>query len=248
MGEKSNFDVNSSEIIQTIKDSVEVQVFKDLKEDDFTSEAVHRVPRRNQVATLVIASLTGLIDYLNDDADSGLREGERVFVQVVSPTHIELHHFVKGEREERFTPVVVKADVPAIVFDKFTTRESMMIAIQSRFVDTPERAELLENLGNLAREEELLQEDDGVSQRVITQSGVKRKEVVIKNPVRLQPFRTFTEIEQPESPFVVRLDQDGSEIAVGLFEGDGGAWRNAARVAIKAYLEDNLTGEIPVLA
>ena len=159
-----------------------------------------------------------------------------------------LHHFAEGEREERFTPVVVKADVPQLIFDKFTNREQMMIMLQSRFVDTPERAELLRQIGNLAKEEELLQEDDGVSQRVVTKAGVKRSEEIITNPVMLAPFRTYTEIAQPVSPFVVRLDRSDDDIAVGLFEGDGGAWRNTARVAIKTFLEENLTGEIPVLA
>lgn len=244
----ANFDVDSSEIIQTIKDSVDIQVFKDLEDGDFTSEQVHRVPRRAFVPALVIASLTGLVHYLNEKADEALRDGKKYFIQVVSPTEVELHQFVSNEREERFTPIKVKADVPQITFDTFVQRERMMIALQSRFVDTPERAELLENLGNLAREEELLQEDDGVSQRVVKQTGVKRSEVVIKNPIKLQPFRTFTEIEQPESPFIVRLDQDDSEIAVGLFEGDGGAWRNEARTSIKKFLEAELADAIPVLA
>ena len=53
----------------------------------------------------------------------------------------------------------------------------------------------------------------------------------------LAPFRTFSEIEQPESSFVLRVNDRGR---VGLFEADGGAWRNTAMLRIKEYLDNHL--------
>ena len=48
-------------------------------------------------------------------------------------------------------------------------------------------------------------------------------------------------MEQPESEFLLRLDEDGN---IGLFEADGGMWKLAARQTIKALLEKELEAEI----
>ena len=53
----------------------------------------------------------------------------------------------------------------------------------------------------------------------------------------LRPFRTFQEVEQPESEFLLRLDEDGN---IGLFEADGGMWKLTARQTVKAFLEKKL--------
>ena len=54
----------------------------------------------------------------------------------------------------------------------------------------------------------------------------------------LRPFRTFQEVEQPESEFLLRMDEEGN---IGLFEADGGMWKLTARQTIKAFLEANLS-------
>lgn len=53
-------------------------------------------------------------------------------------------------------------------------------------------------------------------------------------------YRTFMEIEQPESEFVFRARKADSLPHFALFEADGGAWRIEAMKRIKAYLEENL--------
>ena len=53
--------------------------------------------------------------------------------------------------------------------------------------------------------------------------------------------RTFYEVEQPESEFLLRLGDDGK---VGFFEADGGMWKMTARKTIKEYLEKALEKEI----
>ena len=60
--------------------------------------------------------------------------------------------------------------------------------------------------------------DDGVGQTVTAKSGVTRTtKVDVKNPWMLAPFRTFPEVAQPESPFILRMDKDSQ---CALFEGD----------------------------
>lgn len=67
--------------------------------------------------------------------------------------------------------------------------------------------------------------------------------MVIKNivPVRpripLRPFHTFQEVEQLESEFLLRLDEEGN---IGLFKADGGMWKLTAQQTVKAFLEAKL--------
>lgn len=59
----------------------------------------------------------------------------------------------------------------------------------------------------------------------------------VKPIVKLKPYRTFSEVEQPESEFLVRLS-DGGRVA--LYEADGGAWKLQARRNVADYLKENL--------
>jgi len=61
--------------------------------------------------------------------------------------------------------------------------------------------------------------------------------VAIKPRVMLTPYRTFLEVEQPTSEFLLRLNDEGE---VGLFEADGGMWALTAKDRIAAYFEEKL--------
>ena len=84
--------------------------------------------------------------------------------------------------------------------------------------------------------------DDGITQRVTAKAGVARVAVVdLPNPVELYPYRTFLDVEQPASKFVLRIKADKDEgPRCALFEADGGAWRATAVETIKSYMVDNL--------
>ncbi len=84
--------------------------------------------------------------------------------------------------------------------------------------------------------------DDGVTQKATVSKGIASKEqCIVPNPVHLQPFRTFVEVDQPESAFVFRMRDDGRDgVQCAIFEADGGAWKNEAMENIRAYLQDEL--------
>ena len=71
--------------------------------------------------------------------------------------------------------------------------------------------------------------------------GANVESVEVPNPIDLQPFRTFLEVDQPTSAFVFRIDKAGR---CALFEADGGIWKNEAMENIKEYLEEKLSEEI----
>ena len=62
----------------------------------------------------------------------------------------------------------------------------------------------------------------------------------IRPLISLRPYRTFQEVEQPESLFLIRLSERG----IRFVEADGGMWKLHARETIKAFLEDELAEEV----
>lgn len=78
----------------------------------------------------------------------------------------------------------------------------------------------------------------GVTQTVEARQGVALNAVVeIKPRVMLRPFRTFLEVEQPESEFLLRVDPDEG---IGFFEADGGIWKLEAKKNIADYFLKNM--------
>ena len=129
------------------------------------------------------------------------------------------------------------ADVPGFR-EGFRDRETMLIQLRSLFLQTPDVAYLLDLLSKMSDEEKVTSQDNGVTQVVEARKGVALKEQVEVRPrVRLTPFRTFLEVDQPESEFLLRVGDGGQ---VGLFEADGGVWKLVAKRSIVAYLEGRL--------
>jgi hypothetical protein len=186
--------------------------------------------------------LDSLVTYLQDDADF-LRVDCKLIVEIESPTRVNLHTRLIGDFNQRFTPVTCAALVTPFPWGKFIDPEEFVIMAQSRFVETEDLAKIRAIVGNVKSEEVFQFSDDGISQQVTAKSGVARVENVVMPPrVKLAPYRTFIEIEQPESEFVFRAKKADALPCFALFEADGGAWRIEAMKRIKAYLEEQLSG------
>lgn len=101
---------------------------------------------------------------------------------------------------------------------------------------------LLDLLSRINKENGVTTRDNSVSQEVEARQGISLKALVqVKPRISMRPYRTFLEVEQPESEFILRLDEDGN---VGLFEADGGMWKMQAKASIVAYFEEKLADEI----
>ena len=99
--------------------------------------------------------------------------------------------------------------------------------------------------GNIQAGTTMNYDDDGISQKTTIKSGVANNaDVIVPNPVRLRPYRTFAEIEQPESSFVFRIKDSEEGPRFKIVEADGGLWKNAAMKKIKEYFERELTEEL----
>lgn len=209
---------------------------------------LHRIPKEEKPdapTTLGINTLQGLVDYIEANRDQ--LTGSQCFVHVLSPTQVRIVSRLQ-ERAARFTYIEATAD------DLFASMEGRTlslleanVALQARVVDAHDRAKVLALLGNVKDEGEVRTEDDGMTQTVKTRGGVVlADESRVPNPVTLAPYRTFREIEQPDSPFVLRVHKGQGSPSVSLHEADGGAWRLAAVQAVGAWL-DGKVGDFAVI-
>lgn len=195
-------------------------------------------------AKVKVKSLTGIVDYLKANVDDLSMEG--IIIHVEDHVTVWVMSGLEQDHRDREFYLVSKAEPPEVRLNNFTDRESFNIMLQSRFADVADRADVLRSIGKMRYENEVKMEDDGITQTVASKAGVALvREDQIPNPVRLAPFRTFSEIEQPISPFILRVDD---KCNVGLFEADGGAWKNKAMQSIKNYLEFELGEGYTIIA
>lgn len=194
---------------------------------------------------LGVSRLLGIADYVEHNRDE--LDLSRCVLHVEEPGLVNLYGHLRGEFQQR--PCYVRASTICGMgdfrFGEYLDAESMIVALQSRFVETDERAKILRLLGNVREEAVKTSADDGVSQSVTARMGVASVEnVKVPSPVRLAPRRTFYEVEQPVSPFIFRLHYGPS---AALHEADGGAWRGEAIERIGSWLREHVA-EVPVIA
>ncbi len=229
-----NFSSADSELIRTIQQAAGVQTIQPQEGQAF-SRPLHLAPLPPQAAAIVIASLSGLVEYIKTSQDAHYWAGSAPFVTVESPTQVSVMSSVVKDTDRRFVPITaVHRPIGIGLLINYLETEQAVIELQSCFVKTSERDDLIRKLGSLVKDTSIRLGDDGVTQEVATRRGVKVEEERIVNPVMLQPFRTFPEVTQPECPFVVRIDND--DMTVRLYPADGGKWELDARHAIADYL------------
>lgn len=120
----------------------------------------------------------------------------------------------------------------------FRGYETAIIELRSRFIQNEGTEYLLGLLSRINVDRGVTTTDNGVTQSVESRRGISLKQMEnIKPRVKLCPYRTFYEVEQPESEYLLRLDEDGN---IGFFEADGGMWKLEAKENITNYFESML--------
>ena len=202
-----------------------------------TDKDVERMDMCLRANSLTMSTLSGLVGYIKSNTD---KMAEKMIVHVVSPTEVHLLSMLNDDRK-RECLVKVVADIPEFQYGRFMDAESFLISIRSKFIQNEGAENLLKFAGTVEVGTLAKYGDDGISQKATIKKGISgREDALVPNPVKLRPFRTFTEVEQPESEFVFRMkDFDGS-ITCALFEADGGAWKRAAMKNIMEHLQYEL--------
>lgn len=192
---------------------------------------------------LELCSLDALVKVIKNEVYSKRYPGS-VYVSVVSPTCVESYTAPCLEANEwhRHNLYTAKAvDVPGFR-DVCYAYEEAIIALRSRFQPTADQQYVLQLMGNLVEEQAVETSDDGITQQVQTRKGIALKGVeTVKPIVCLKPYRTFQEVDQPESDFLIRL---GDNRSLSITESDGGMWKLQARKIVAEYLTNALADEI----
>jgi hypothetical protein len=241
----------NGEAIQKIAELAELAASRVVEVDgQYCSARQLYTMRLPEAPPVQLHTLTGLVDYWKAedlvDADAMLA------IHVVTHDQVQIiSHLSERTRQREYFAVAAFEPLlgQSFKFGAWYDSEHIVVALQTLFIATPKREELISLLGNIRSDASLEVEDDGATQSVLVRKGVALvKRASLGNPWPLHPWRTFREIEQPESPFVVRMKSDGDDsISVAIFEADGGAWKLEAIQRIAAYLREKLP-DVKILA
>jgi hypothetical protein len=208
---------------------IEGKTFSDHKLELVEAPAYHR-------ANLEFGSLDAIVKMVKAEIADYTDGTEPIFIRVEDHKNVDV--FTRpDDREKRTWPYSAKC-VDAEFKEGWRDQQSAIIELRSRFIPTEDSEYLVNLISRINNDHGVQSTDNGVSQTVVTKQGVSLMNAeTVKPRLTLKPFRTFREVPQPESEFILRLDEDGR---IGLFEADGGIWKMEAKDNIKAYLEEHL--------
>ena len=140
-----------------------------------------------------------------------------------------------------FLYTVNASDIPgwepkmALAFDEAA------VALQTRFAPGGDLEYTLALLSQITTGAKVTYSDNGIATSIVTQRGVSlQQNQTIRPIVKLRPYRTFQEVEQPEGLFLIRINERG----ITFTEADGGMWKLTARKTVADYLSEELEEEI----
>lgn len=198
-------------------------------------EVKPEIPSPERYAVDTLEALVKLI------RTEGVAQSPLLYVRVNSARRVVVDSTYTGRDYAQYSRLPLYeavSDVPGITTNQSMTQEQAVVELQSLYAVTPDRDYLLSLLSRIDVNQGVSSVDNGISQEVSIRTGAVLKEQQTVQPiVRLQPYRTFLEVEQPASDFLLRLDKEGRP---ALYEADGGAWKLEAKRNIAAYLGEQL--------
>lgn len=189
--------------------------------------------------TLELQSLDAMVKLVRTE---GVKEAVGP-LYITVPTHRSVLCFGQpGEDNLRRTYYMAKAtDVPGWDDTAEFGFEAAQIALRTRVQETPDTEYVLKLLSDISLGAKVTFNDNGVATTVVTQKGVAlQSNTQIRPLVTLRPYRTFQEVDQPGSLFLIRVGERG----IKFIAADGGMWKLKARQTAKEYLEKALAAEI----
>jgi hypothetical protein len=242
------------ETIEKIEKLVSDRLIVEVDGRKYTPASLHPVMYNPRPDTTTVHNLRGFCGFITNDIDKRIDKDKSLIV-VDSPKNVRLISAVSGDDLGREELVTAKIDnnLKEFPFGRFLTQEEFAITFRSLFVQKngDDFEYVLAYSSRLAGGTQIEGSDDGITQTVSVKrgmSGALKDQVALKPIVRLSPFRTFREVEQPESEFLLRVRLNGNDApTVALFEADGGAWVNHATENIVRYIQ-SIVADIPVIA
>ena len=184
--------------------------------------------------TIHVSGLDGICQLIKKEiGDFG---GKNLFVEVVDYNIVKVFT-AYIEDFNRAWLYEAHADAPGLK-SGWRELDNALIELRSLCIPADGVNKLISTLSTVSFNEGMEISDNGMSQSVKVKTGVSLNQMAKVEPrIELQPFRTFLEVEQPASEFVVRVDK---QKGLGLFEADGGIWKLEAKRNIARYFEKEL--------
>lgn len=205
----------------------------------YSNVDLHEVkPEVDLPARYSVDTLEALVKLIRTE---GIDQSPRLYVRVDSARRVMVDTTYTHKEYAEFSRLPLYeavSDVPSITVNQSISQEKAIVELQSLYAVTEDRDYLLSLLSRIDVNQGVSSVDNGISQEVSVRTGAVLKEQQTVQPiVHLQPYRTFLEVEQPASDFLLRLDKEGRP---ALYEADGGAWKLEAKRSIAAYLGEQL--------
>lgn len=206
--------------------------------ETYTDGSLSRVPKvKHSPDRYAVKSLDAIANLIKTEIG---KARVPLFIRIDSPTRV----YVESSWDEDYDrDFLYAASCEEANFQPgWRDHEKAIIELKSAFIPTEGQQYLLDLLSRLCVDDGVETTDNGVTQTVTTKQGVSLKQAEnVRNIVGLKPFRTFREVNQPESMFLIRVD-DKSRVAI--LEADGEIWKIEAKLNIKAYFENELADYI----
>lgn len=215
----------------------------------FTNRPLTRIKADPELPKAVdFATLTGFAGFLKETYAGSLT------VHVVSPIEVRALGPLVGEdsnlRAIPATATCRSSGMQGYTIGAWFELELLNIALQTCFAPARGQIEALRKFCAAVRSTRSIGvADDGVSQTVEAKRGIAAVQMTdVGNPWSLAPWRTFAEIVQPESSFILRFQEDqGDGMQAALFATGDLSWYVTAVENIATYLRAQLGPEWTVL-
>lgn len=200
------------------------------------------VPLEPATQAIEVSTLGAFVDYMNNEhLDGDFKSPAERFVMVAGPQTVVLKSQVFGELKQREDLIIAKAGLSTFSFGQFIPHEEFIIALATKFVQTPAMAALLGLIASVSDENVSTSKDDGISQEAIVRAGLAlEKRVDMPTRPTLRPFRSFPDIEPVESTFLLRARKGQNGPTFALLECDGGDWKPKTTAKIVTFLREKL--------
>ena len=185
----------------------------------YADRTLHRIPNELTASPLAVHTLSAVRDYIESGADECAEDedsiGRRFVIHVADYDRVYLYRELNSDKA-RECLLEAELSAPMFPFGRWLGVEEFIINMQTHFVPTEVRDTLVQLISTVTTE----------------------------NGVSLAPYRTFTEVEQPKSPFVFRIRQTGDEVQAALFAADADAWKREAIANIRDWFEQHIPQEL----
>ena len=184
--------------------------------------------------TIAVSSLTGFVNLVSARVEKF--DPESVIIHIVDHATVELKSTISDRWGRRQVFVTAELpDVSGFKVDHYHDPASLVGALHVHFMQSDDVTYLL----RVASTIEKVKTNDEVTatQAVALRTTSAQVEVIdLKPRLGLAPFRTFRDVEQPTSDFLLRVKQEGKIPLLALFEADGGKWKLEAIAKIQSFL------------